>query len=76
MVCTCQILADSPIRYDIRMQIFDIEYIFKYSMSIELIFLQYADPKMACPSLIRQTIFGSAYCTCYILDKKIFDNQY
>ena len=26
-------------------------------------FIQYADPKMACLSLIRQAIFGSAYST-------------
>ena len=30
-------------------------YVYKY--------IQYADPKMACPSLIRQAIFGSAYCS-------------
>ena len=29
------------------------------------IYLQYADPKMACPSLVRYAIFGSAYCIYY-----------
>ena len=27
--------------------------------------VQYADPKMACPSLIRHAIFGSAYCSTF-----------
>ena len=28
-------------------------------------YVQYADPKMAGPSLIRPAIFGSAYCICW-----------
>ena len=31
----------------------------------EFVCVQYADPKMACPSLIRQAIFGAAYCRVY-----------
>ena len=39
------------------------------------VLLQYADPKMAGPSLIRPAIFGSAYCIQSRIPEIYFNNS-